>query len=63
MLTLRRLLAIANQPPHLQRGGRHLFKTVADAPQLAADILMQSFERMEQGNKAAALTVEDRFEG
>ncbi|MOA47505.1 hypothetical protein D3C78_1701470 [compost metagenome] len=63
MLPLRRLLAIADQATHLQRGGRHLLKAVADAPQLAADILAQPFQRVQQGDKAAALAVEDRLQG
>ena len=62
MLALGRLLPVTDQPPHLQRGGGHLLKAVADAPQLAADVLAQPLERVQQGDETAAIAVENRLE-
>ncbi len=62
MLAFGRLLPVTDQSPHFQRGGGHLFEAVADAPQLAADILAQPFERVQQGDETAAIAVENRLE-
>ncbi len=62
MLALGSLLPVTDQPPHLQRGGGHLLEAVADAPQLAADVLAQPLERVQQGDETAAIAVENRLE-
>ncbi|MNP67795.1 hypothetical protein D3C76_1636630 [compost metagenome] len=36
---------------------------MADPADLAADVLMQPFQWVQQGDKATVLTVYDRFEG
>ena len=61
MVAFRRLLAVADQTAHFQRSRRHLFKGMADAAELAADVLMHPLQRVQQRDKPTALPVGNRL--